>query len=100
MPTRTCLDCGTLTRNGSRCPRCTSAKKKLRNQDTARCAATVAAWRAQHGDWCPGDNTHPPHPTTDLTADHITPISQGGAGGPLRVLCRAANSRRGDNTGG
>ena len=33
--------------------------------------------------------------TTDLTADHLIPVIDGGAGGPLRVLCRSCNSARG-----
>ena len=34
--------------------------------------------------------------TRDLTADHITPLARGGHPlGPLRVLCRRCNSRRG-----
>jgi 5-methylcytosine-specific restriction endonuclease McrA len=33
---------------------------------------------------------------TDLTADHSTPLARGGHPlGPLRVLCRRCNSRRG-----
>ena len=48
-----------------------------------------------YGDWCPGDETHEAHPSGDLTADHIYPRSDYGDNGPLRVLCRAANSRRG-----
>jgi 5-methylcytosine-specific restriction endonuclease McrA len=37
-------------------------------------------------------------PTTDLTVDHLIPVIDGGAGGPLRVLCRSCNSRRGSKT--
>ncbi|MGF2049613.1 HNH endonuclease, partial [Lactococcus lactis] len=33
--------------------------------------------------------------TTDLTADHITPLAQGGSNhGPRRVLCRSCNSTK------
>jgi 5-methylcytosine-specific restriction protein A len=59
-----------------------------------RMATTVASHRAAHGDWCPGWEC-PPHPAADLTADHVVPIAHGGLGGPLTVLCRSCNSRRG-----
>lgn len=37
-----------------------------------------------------------PHPSTDLTADHIEPQALGGsAAGPIRVLCRSCNAARG-----
>jgi 5-methylcytosine-specific restriction endonuclease McrA len=33
--------------------------------------------------------------TSDLTADHVTPLARGGHPlGPLRVLCRSCNSSR------
>jgi len=58
-------------------------------------ARAVADWRAKHGDVCPGYN-RPPHPATDLTADHLLPRAQGGGpGSPLAVLCRSCNSARG-----
>jgi 5-methylcytosine-specific restriction endonuclease McrA len=34
--------------------------------------------------------------TTDLTADHLIPVIDGGANGPLRTLCRLCNSSHGD----
>ncbi|MFC9786448.1 HNH endonuclease [Rhodococcus sp. NPDC127528] len=59
-----------------------------------RRAQAVAAHRLQHGNWCPGHGV-PAHAATDLTADHTTPIAQGGApDGPLGVLCRSCNSRK------
>jgi len=46
---------------------------------------------AQFGWNCPGFNC-PPHPSRDLTADHIVPVVQGGdEEGELRVLCRSCN---------
>jgi 5-methylcytosine-specific restriction endonuclease McrA len=36
--------------------------------------------------------------TTNLTADHLIPVIDGGATGPLRTLCRSCNSRRGSKT--
>ena len=58
-----------------------------------RMRAAVQSHIREHGWWCPGDNHHDAHPTHDLTADHITPHSQGGR--TLQVLCRTANSRKG-----
>lgn len=58
-----------------------------------RRAAVVAEWRRRHGDWCPGYQV-PPHPATDLTAQHGDALVEGGAAGQvLTVLCRACNSR-------
>ncbi len=57
--------------------------------------AAVEAHRRLHGDVCFGDDEHDEHVTSDLTADHVIPISEGGMGGPLVVRCRSANSRDG-----
>lgn len=107
MPTRPCLDCGKLSTTGTRCPTCSRARQRGTQQakrtrrpaagraETQRRADTVAAHRATHGDWCPGWR-RPPHPSTDLTADHVTEVALGGAeAGPLTVLCRTCNSRKG-----
>lgn len=62
--------------------------------ERARRRAAVDAHVAACGHVCPGWRRRP-HPSTDLTADHITPLSAGGReDGPLRVLCRSCNSRR------
>lgn len=59
-----------------------------------RRATTVRQHRENRGDWCPGYG-RPPHPSTDLTADHIVAQADGGAAdGPLTVLCRSCNSRK------
>lgn len=114
MPLRPCLDCGTLTQ-GTRCPTHADIKRRASNArhrphrdrrpdydatEKQRRAQTVAAWRAQHGDLCPGWQ-RPPHmadPTTNpLTADHHHAVHAGGAErGPLGVLCRSCNSSKGD----
>ena len=61
-----------------------------------RRAAVVKAWRAEHGDLCPGYR-RPPHQASDLCADHILPVGMGGAeDGPLGVLCRSCNSSKRD----
>jgi len=107
MAKRPCLDCGALT-TGTRCREHRAAQERGRKpratnltRDTAernRRAAVVAAHRAQYGDWCPGWQA-PPHPATDLTADHIVAIAAGGhPSGPLQVLCRACNGRKSNRT--
>ncbi|MFE5790616.1 HNH endonuclease [Rhodococcus erythropolis] len=66
----------------------TAAEQKRR-------ATAVTEHRAREGNWCPGYENRQPHPATDLTADHITAIANGGApDGPLQVLCRSCNSAR------
>lgn len=64
------------------------------NAERKRRQAVLAAWIAEHGYICPGFG-RPPHPSRDLTADHVLPQSLGGVNGPLRVLCRRCNTRRG-----
>jgi 5-methylcytosine-specific restriction protein A len=101
---RSCLGCGTRIPSGSRCTHCATkvqqAKRARRPQSATsaekrRRAAAVNEWRAIHGTWCPGWQ-RPPHPATDLTADHVMPYAAGGSeDGPLRVLCRSCNSARG-----
>lgn len=103
-----CPTCQRLTNRSGRCPTCTRQHNHDRNaqrrdsghtspawQRTSR--DTLTTWRAEHGDWCPGDEHHPAHPTTDLTVDHIHPISKGGSltnQANLRVVCRSANSSK------
>lgn len=63
-------------------------------RDRARRKATVDAHRQQHGNWCPGWGREP-HASADLTADHITEVTFGGApDGDLQVLCRSCNGRK------
>lgn len=110
MPLRPCLDCGTLTRT-TRCPAHTrrteyartlgkrARRPRIPAAEDKRRSQTVAAWRAAHGDWCPGWH-RPPHPSADLTADHITPVAAGGSEtGPLTVLCRSCNSAKAARVG-
>lgn len=116
MPTRPCLG-STLhpqghtltTRKGSRCESCANhveaertrgkrARRPYTARERTRRAEAVAAHRAEHGDWCPGWQ-RPPHPSGDLTADHVVPVGAGGAEqGDLTVLCRSCNSRKKDQT--
>lgn len=55
-------------------------------------------WRMAHGDWCPGDTHHPPHPSLDLTVNHLDELqaTNGHDTGRYTVLCRSANSARRD----
>ena len=58
-------------------------------------AATSRRLRAEHverfGWWCPGLDSVPVHPSTDLTADHLVP---GDSSRGYQVLCRSCNVRR------
>jgi 5-methylcytosine-specific restriction endonuclease McrA len=103
-----CPGCSRLTNRGGRCTSCMRQPNRERNArrrdgghtDPAwqRLSRTVlTAWRAKYGDLCPGDEHHPPHPCTDLTVDHIHPLSKGSSltdQANLRVLCRSANSAK------
>lgn len=96
--------CPTLTPT-PRCPdhqsqlerhqRATTPTKVNRDwSEIVRRRAAVEAHRAVHGDWCPGFECAP-HPSSDLTADHVVDQQAGGAAdGELQVLCRACNSRK------
>lgn len=105
---RPCLDCGTLTRNPSRCDAHQAAwqarQDQIRGSSTQRgygsrwrrtAAAAVADHRAVHGDWCPGHGV-PGHLAQDLTGDHIVPKARGGSDERenVAVLCRACNARK------
>lgn len=92
---RRCIDCDTLS-TASRCPTDAAAHKARRNAEAPRARALVTTWVAANGWVCPGDTEHPAHPSDDLTAEHVVPLSRGGAGGPITVLCRSANSRKGN----
>jgi 5-methylcytosine-specific restriction enzyme A len=102
--TRPCLDCGKAVRGKPRCRDCHAkveqAKRAKRpdlddHHERERRRRLVADHRATVGDWCPGLEDHPAHPSADLVADHVVEVAISGlASGPLRVLCRAENSRR------
>ena len=104
---RACLDCGKQVRGKPRCGRCTArvARAKAAKRpgmrtysETERRRRLVADWRHQVGDWCPGLEDHPAHPSADLVADHVVEVAINGLEmGPLRVLCRSENSRRSAN---
>jgi 5-methylcytosine-specific restriction enzyme A len=55
----------------------------------------VADHRAIVGDWCPGWERRPAHPSADLTADHVPEVAAGGRpDGRLVVRCRSCNGAR------
>jgi 5-methylcytosine-specific restriction enzyme A len=101
---RPCLGCGTSVRGKPRCHACQRAKDQAKrakrpdlddHRERERRRRLVADHRATIGDWCPGLEDHPAHPSADLVADHVIEIAIGGlVTGPLRVLCRSENSRR------
>lgn len=101
-----CLDCRELSGN-TRCrthggaPHPTNpayrdpAYRRTRNQMIRDHVAT-------HGWTCPGapERGHLPHPSFDLTADHIISVSEDGTNdrANLRVLCRPENIAKGGST--
>ena len=100
MPPRPCLDCGRLTPT-SPCPTCTQQRNAKRNArrewyggDWARRSHAIRkAWVDEHGWICPGYRI-PPHPSTDLTVDHVDPRNPT----VLAVLCRSCNASKGQRT--
>jgi hypothetical protein len=101
---RPCLGCARPVRGKPRCVDCQATRDRAKRQrrpdlddraERQRRQRLVADHRARIGDWCPGLGQHPAHPCADLVADHVIEVAAGGpASGPLRVLCRAENSRR------
>jgi 5-methylcytosine-specific restriction enzyme A len=101
---RACLDCGKQVRGKTRCRDCTAKQNRAKAAkrpemrtyaETERRRRLVADHRATVGDWCPGLEDHPAHPSADLVADHVVEVAVSGLEtGPLRVLCRRENGRR------
>jgi 5-methylcytosine-specific restriction enzyme A len=102
---RPCLGCGRQVRGKPRCADCTSQRDQLKrgrrpdlHNDTAereRRRRVVADHRAMVGDWCPGWERRPAHPSADLTADHVREVARGGdPRGHLVVRCRSCNAAR------
>lgn len=100
MVARPCLDCGRVTRAGSRCPPCGEQYQVRR--DRARGTRTergydndwlrISKQAIKDQPWCSWCLS-----TEDLTGDHIVPLSKGGTNTRenCRVLCRGCNSKRG-----
>ncbi len=77
------------------------ARRPYNHAERTYKAEQVKAWVLEHGWVCPGDEYHAPHTSRDLTFDHEMPVSLGGDPlGPGRVVCRSANSRRGNGRRG
>jgi hypothetical protein len=102
---RPCLDCGKQVRGKPRCRDCHARidqAKRVRRPDLhndarerERRRRVVADHRAIVGDWCPGWERQPAHPSADLTADHVREVARGGApDGRLVVRCRSCNAAR------
>jgi 5-methylcytosine-specific restriction protein A len=102
---RSCLDCSTMVRGKSRCVDCQRARERAKRerrpdlhadaQERERRRRVVADHRAIVGDWCPGWERRPAHPSADLTADHVREVAAGGRpDGRLVVRCRSCNAAR------
>jgi 5-methylcytosine-specific restriction enzyme A len=101
---RACLDCGKQVRGKPRCRDCHAridqAKRARRpdlddHRERERRRRVVADHRAIVGDWCPGWERKPAHPSADLTADHVKEVGRGGRpDGALVVRCRSCNAAR------
>ena len=75
--------------------RTTPTKKSRTWRERQRRAQVVRRHRESLGSWCPG-YLREPHFATDLTAEHVHAVGDGGAPhGELGVLCRECNSRHG-----
>jgi len=86
----TCLDCGTPSR-GSRCDVHTAERRAYRNavygEPSYRGARAAMLGR-------PCELRLPGCTGVADTADHVVPLSRGGAGGALRPACLHCNSAR------
>jgi 5-methylcytosine-specific restriction enzyme A len=90
-------------RGTTRCPKCKQQREQIATarRPTRRSYAeqerrkrAVAEWVELNGWVCPGFET-PPHPSLDLTADHIVEVAVNrNEGGELQVLCQACNTRK------
>ena len=86
MSLKLCPTCGNLHQaTTKRCtnipPRPYNQREYRRNRDTT----------IRNTPYCTRCGT-----TSDLTADHVTPIAKGGTGNDLVTLCRSCNSSKRD----
>jgi 5-methylcytosine-specific restriction enzyme A len=96
---RLCLDCGVDTgSNRPRCLDCQRAHQRHYDRTWRKVArAAIEAHVATNGLVCPGWGVHPHQVRrTQLTADHVRPLSAGGTGDAanVAVLCRSCNSAK------
>jgi 5-methylcytosine-specific restriction protein A len=103
MTAKPCLRCRAITTQGSWCAQCRPVherqRDKERNRGTPAERGYTSAWfrvaaaaiKAQP--WCSRC-----YAVTNLTGDHIVPLSRGGTNDPsnVRVLCRKCNSSLGN----
>jgi 5-methylcytosine-specific restriction enzyme A len=104
---RPCLTrrCSNVVRGKPYCHDCQRKRDQLKRvrrpdlhndaKERERRRRAVADHRALLGDWCPGWQRQPAHPSADLTADHVREVGAGGSPyGPLVVRCRSCNAAR------
>ena len=101
---RPCLGCKQPVRGKPRCNDCKRVKDQAKrakrpdlddHHERERRRRVVADHRAIVGDWCPGWERKPAHPSADLTADHVREVANGGRpDGALVVRCRSCNAAR------
>lgn len=101
MPSKPCITtgCPHLASNGPRCTHCQRAADQQRNARrshlhgdwTATSRKVRDAWVEANGWVCPGYQRDP-HPSRDLTTDHVT---AGTRDDGLSVLCRSCNASKG-----
>jgi hypothetical protein len=84
---RPCLDCRKPVRGKPRCRDCQTSYERAKRakrpdlnnrQERERRRRLAAEHRATIGDWCPGLEDHPAHPSADLTADHVVEVAVSG----------------------
>jgi 5-methylcytosine-specific restriction protein A len=100
MPPRRCQHCWQLVAAGTRCPCSPHTRTGYDSAERRRRAQTVADHLEAYGSVCPGWHREMHEvDERDLTADHVRPVAAGGdPRGPLEVLCRSCNSRKGART--
>ena len=104
---RACLarGCNNVVRGKTYCHDCQRTRDRVKAtrrpdlhndaRERERRRRVVADHRAIVGDWCPGWEGRPAHPSADLTADHVREVAKGGSPyGPLVVRCRSCNAAK------